>query len=132
MFFSSSFGLIDAKIKESFQKPLTYRLFLSLEQIILQCPPSNNSDEYTKMKIKVHRNIIKQRELRFIDKGRNLMNVLLETVIIKNVARNKLPMKNFTPEDYQPSELTLQIIRTIARNYPTLDMTEQEQAICWN
>lgn len=41
-------------------------------------------------------------------------------------------MKNFTPEDLQPSELTLQIIRTIARNYPTLDMTEQEQAICWN
>lgn len=57
----------------------------------------------------------------------------LKRLIIKNVARNKLPMKNFTPEDYQqPSELTLQIIRTIARNYPTLDMTEQEQAICWN
>lgn len=83
MFFSSSFGLIDAKIKESFQKPLTYSLFLSLEHIILQCPPSNNSNEYTKMKIKVHRNIIKQRELRFIDKGRNLMNVLLETVNYK-------------------------------------------------
>ena len=41
-------------------------------------------------------------------------------------------MKNFTPEDFQPSELTLQIIRTIARNYPTLDMTEEEKAVCWN
>jgi len=41
-------------------------------------------------------------------------------------------MKNFTPEDYQPSEITLQVIRTIAHCYPSPNMSEEEQNLCWN
>lgn len=43
-----------------------------------------------------------------------------------------VPMKNFTQDDLQPSEQTLQIIRTIARYYPKVTMTVAEQSLCWN
>lgn len=41
-------------------------------------------------------------------------------------------MKNFTQDDLQPSEMTLQTIRTIAHYYPKTIMRDEEQALCWN
>lgn len=41
-------------------------------------------------------------------------------------------MKYFTPEDCKPSELSLQIIRTIAHCYPSYTMSEEEKKLCWS
>ncbi len=41
-------------------------------------------------------------------------------------------MKNFTPTDCKPSELTLHIIRTIAHNFPTLEQIQSSADQGWN
>lgn len=45
---------------------------------------------------------------------------------------NHLPMQHFTPDEFNPSEMTLNILRTIARNYPTTTMTDAQRQQCWN
>lgn len=45
---------------------------------------------------------------------------------------NPLPMQHFTPDEFKPSEITLSILRTIARNYPTTTMTDAQRQQCWN
>ncbi len=38
-------------------------------------------------------------------------------------------MNHFTPSDYQPSEFTLQILRTIARSFPGKNVPENKRAL---
>ncbi len=38
-------------------------------------------------------------------------------------------MDYFTPNDYQPSEFTLQILRTIARSFPGTNVPEGKRAL---
>jgi hypothetical protein len=38
-------------------------------------------------------------------------------------------MSYFTPNDYQPSEFTLHILRTIARSFPSKNIPEDARAL---
>ncbi len=38
-------------------------------------------------------------------------------------------MNYFTPNDYQPSELTLHILRTIARSFPCRNIPEEKRTL---
>ncbi len=41
-------------------------------------------------------------------------------------------MKNSTPFDCKPSEITLHILRKIAHSYPSIGMSEEQRQLCLN